>query len=210
VYVLVDALGWLPKASDKAALRLVADELRKRGRPCFLVINKIDLVRKSRLLPLIDAYRTLYEWHEIVPISAKTGLNLDRLLRVTLDALPEGHASYDEETITDQTMRTLAAELIREKILQRTHDEIPHSVAVDIDEFVEEGTLARITASILVEKESQKAIIIGKHGERLKEVGTDARHDMERLFGLKVYLQMWVKVREAWREDEQVLSELGY
>jgi GTP-binding protein Era len=107
-------------------------------------------------------------------------------------------------------MRTLAAEMIREKLLRQTHEEIPYSLAVEIDEFVEEGPLARISASVLVERESHKAIVIGKHGERMKTVGTEARVEMERLFGIKVFLQLWVKVREAWREDEHVLIELGY
>jgi GTP-binding protein Era len=107
-------------------------------------------------------------------------------------------------------MRTLAAEMIREKLLRQTHEEIPYSLAVEIDEFIEEGKLARITASVLVERESHKAIVIGKHGERLKTVGTEARLDMERVFGMKVFLQLWVKVREAWREDEHALIELGY
>ena len=107
-------------------------------------------------------------------------------------------------------MRTLAAEMIREKLLRQTHEEIPYSLAVEIDEFVEEGKLARISASVLVERESHKAIVIGKHGDRLKVVGTEARHEMERLFGMKIFLQLWVKVREAWREDERALIELGY
>jgi GTP-binding protein Era len=124
--------------------------------------------------------------------------------------LPEGEAAYDDDTVTDQTMRTLAAEMVREKLLRQTHEEIPYSLAVEIDEFIEEGKLARITASVLVERESHKAIVIGKHGERLKTVGTEARLDMERVFGMKVFLQLWVKVREAWREDELALIELGY
>jgi GTP-binding protein Era len=139
-----------------------------------------------------------------------TGVNVDRLLDLTVRTLPEGEAQYADDVITDQSMRSLAAEIIREKILQKARQEIPHSVAVEIDRFKEEGTLARVSAFILVEKESQKAILIGKHGERLKAVGTYARIEMERLFGMKVFLELWVKVRAAWREDEQVLSALGY
>jgi GTP-binding protein Era len=131
-------------------------------------------------------------------------------LSVTVLHLPEGEGAYDDETVTDQSMRTLAAEMIREKLLHQTHEEIPYSLAVEIEEFVEEGKLARISASVLVERESHKAIVIGKHGERLKTVGTEARLEMERLFGMKVFLQLWVKVREAWREDEHALVELGY
>jgi GTP-binding protein Era len=143
-------------------------------------------------------------------VSAHTGDNVQRLLTVAVSLLPEGEAAYDDDTVTDQTMRTLAAEMIREKLLRQTHEEIPYSLAVEIDEFIEEGKLARITASVLVERESHKAIVIGKHGERLKTVGTEARLDMERVFGMKVFLQLWVKVREAWREDELALIELGY
>ena len=143
-------------------------------------------------------------------MSAQTGDNVQRLLTVAVSLLPEGEAAYDDDTVTDQTMRTLAAEMIREKLLRQTHEEIPYSLAVEIDEFIEEGKLARITASVLVERESHKAIVIGKHGERLKTVGTEARLDMERVFGMKVFLQLWVKVREAWREDEHALIELGY
>jgi GTP-binding protein Era len=143
-------------------------------------------------------------------VSAQTGDNVQRLLTVAVSLLPEGEAAYDDDTVTDQTMRTLAAEMIREKLLRQTHEEIPYSLAVEIDEFIEEGKLARITASVLVERESHKAIVIGKHGERLKTVGTEARLDMERVFGMKVFLQLWVKVREAWREDEHALIELGY
>jgi GTPase len=210
LYVMVDATAWHPRPADKQVFRQIDEETGRRRLPRFLLINKVDLIKKPKLLPLIDAYRTLSEWDEIVPLSAKDGINVDRLLAATVAALPEGDAVYDQDTITDQTMRTLAAEIIREKILKRTREEIPHSIAVEIDQFVEEGKLARITASILVEKESQKAIVIGRHGERLKEVGIEARVEMERLFGMKVFLEMWVKVREAWREDDQVLSALGY
>ncbi|MDW7649479.1 MAG: KH domain-containing protein, partial [Nitrospiraceae bacterium] len=117
---------------------------------------------------------------------------------------------YGEDTVTDQSMRTLAAEMIREKILLQTYEEVPYSVAVEIDAFVEEGKLARISATVLVERESHKAILIGKHGDRLKEVGTEARTELEEIFEMKVFLQLWVKVREAWREDEHALTELGY
>ncbi|HJU06024.1 MAG TPA: GTPase Era, partial [Nitrospiraceae bacterium] len=183
---------------------------RKSGQPTFLLINKVDLVNKARLLPLIDSVRSLLEWTEVIPMSAKTGINIERLLDLTVKALPEGEAQYGQDVMTDQSMRSLAAEIIREKVLQKTRDEVPYSVAVDIDQFVEEGNLARISASVLVEKESHKAIVIGKHGERLKAIGTYARIEMERLFGMKVFLQIWVKVRAAWREDEQILTTLGY
>ena len=209
LYVLMDATG-LPGPGDLLVVEHVKAALRKRSRPVLLVLNKVDLVNKLKLLPVIETYARLLAWTEVVPVSAQTGDNLDRLLDVTVAHVPEGDAAYDADTITDQSMRTLAAEMIREKILQQTYEEVPYSIAVEIDQFVEEGKLARISASVLVEKESHKAILIGKHGERLKSVGTDARRDMERIFGMKVFLQLWVKVREAWREDEHALIELGY
>jgi len=207
--VLMDATS-LPGPGDLLVLDHVRAAVQKQARPVILVLNKIDLVNKMKLLPVIEAYAKLYSWTEVVPVSAQTGDNVDRLLDVIVGQLPEGEAAYDDETITDQSMRTLAAEMIREKLLQQTHEEIPYSIAVEIDQFVEEGKLARISASVFVERESQKAIVIGKQGERLKAVGTEARRDMERIFGMKVFLQLWVKVREAWREDEQALVELGY
>ena len=209
LFVLMDATT-LPGPGDLLALEYVKSALKKRPRPVILVLNKVDLVNKMKLLPVIDAYARMFAWTEVVPVSAQTGDNVQRLLTVTVSHLPEGEGVYDEDTVTDQSMRTLAAEMIREKLLRQTHEEIPYSLAVEIDEFVEEGKLARITASVLIERESHKAIVIGKHGERLKTVGTEARIDMERLFGMKVFLQLWVKVREAWREDEHALVELGY
>jgi len=162
------------------------------------------------LLPVLESYAKLYAWTEVVPLSARTGDNIDRLLEITVAHLSEGEGAYGDEMMTDQTMRTLAGEMIREKILQMTEAEVPYSVAVEIDQFKEEGRLARVQASIIVERETQKGIVIGKHGERLKAIGAHAREEMERLFGMKVFLQMWVKVKEAWREDEQALVELGY
>jgi len=209
LYVLMEATS-LPGPGDLLVVDHVKAALGKRQRPVILVVNKIDAVNKLKLLPVLEMYAKLFAWTEVVPVSAETGDNVERLLAVTVTRLPESNAAYDDETITDQSMRTLAAEMIREKILKQTYEEVPHSAAVEIDQFVEEGKLARINASIFVEKESHKAILIGKQGERLKVVGTEARQDMEKLFGKKVFLEMWVKVREAWREDERALIELGY
>lgn len=212
LYVMVEATA-APGSGDRFVIEQVHEARKSSGAgelPTFLLINKVDLVNKSRLLPLIESYRTMLDWSEVVPLSAKVGLNVDRLLELTMQVLPEGDALYGEDMLTDQPMRTLAAEIIREKIIQATREEVPYSVAVEIEKFQEEGNLARITASVLVERESQKAIVIGRQGERLKTIGTSARIEMERLFGMKVFLELWVKVREAWREDEQVLTELGY
>ena len=209
LYVVVEATAQ-PGPGDLAVIEHVKQAVAKQARPVVLVINKVDLVNKARLLPLMEQYLRLFPWTEIVPVSAQTADNTDRLLTVTVALLDEGEATYDEDMITDQSMRTLAAELVREKILQQTYEEIPHSVAVEIEEFVETKKLIKIGAVVLVEKESQKGILIGKHGERLKLVGTAAREEMERLFGVKVFLKVWVKVRDSWREDEQTLAELGY
>jgi GTP-binding protein Era len=210
LYVLVDAIGRQPGPGDRAVIKHVQDAVGRQSRPVLLVINKIDLVNKGRLLPLIETYARLFSWTEIIPVSAGRGDNVARLKELTVANLPEGPPMYGDDMVTDQPMRALAAELIREKILEETYEEIPHSVAVEIEQFQETKGLARISAAILVEKDSQKAIVIGKHGERLKRVGAAARQDMERLFGVKVFLETWVKVQDAWREDERVLAELGY
>ena len=209
LYVVVEATSQ-PGPGDLAVIEHVKQAVAKQARPAVLVINKVDLVNKSRLLPLMEQYLRIFPWTEMVPVSAQTADNTDQLLSVTVSLLAEGEATYNEDMITDQSMRTLAAELIREKILQQTYEEIPHSVAVEIEEFVETKKLIKIGAVVIVEKESQKGILIGKQGERLKSVGTAAREDMERLFGTKVFVKLWVKVRESWREDEQTLAELGY
>jgi len=209
LYVLMEATS-LPGPGDLLVVDHVKAALAKRSRPVILVVNKIDAVNKLKLLPVLEMYAKLFAWTEVVPVSAQTGDNVERLLEITVTHLPEGDAAYDDETLTDQSMRVLAAEMIREKILRQTYEEVPHSVAVEIDQFLEEGKLAKINASVIVERESHKAIVIGKHGERLKAVGTEARRDMEKLLGKKVFLEMWVKVRNAWREDERALIELGY
>lgn len=209
VYVMVEATS-PPGPGDRFVVEQVREAATDGGPKVFLLINKVDAVNKARVLPLIDAYRTMFPWEEIIPLSASTGINVDRLLDLTVKLLPEGAAPYGDDFLTDQPMRTLAAELIREKILQQTREEVPYSVAVSIDKFVEEKKLIRIAASVWVERDTQKAIVVGKGGQRLKEVGTAARLDMERLFGMKVFLELWVKVREGWRQDEQALTELGY
>ena len=162
-------------------------------------------------MPLIDQYRHLRDWTEIVPISAKTGDNLDRLIELTLSCLPdEANSFYDSDFLTDQSMRQMAAEIIREKVLNQTHQELPYAVAVHVDEFQEESSQASIAATVWVERSSQKGIIIGRGGQRLKTIGTQARIDMEKAFGMKVFLQLWVKVQEGWRDNDRLLIDLGY
>ena len=208
----VDLVFFLVEATEGvgAGDRYVVERLKERAVPAVLVINKVDLVQKGRLLPLIDAYRQMHEFAEIVPVSALTGDGVNRLVEIAVRFMPAGPVYFEDDVVTDQPMQLLAAEFIREKILQKTRDELPFSVAVQIESFTEEGKLARIAAIVYVEKESQKAIVIGKRGELLKAVGTEARIEMERLFGMKVFLQLWVKVKEGWRQDEQMLSALGY
>ena len=190
--------------------RFVLERLKERDVPVVLVVNKVDLVKKVRLLPLIDEFSRMHGFADIVPISAKTGDGVDHLLELALARMPEGPAYFPDDVVTDQPMRVLAAEIIREKLLQKTRDELPFAIAVGIDSFKEEGRMARISATIYVEKDSQKAIVIGKHGHILKDVGTYARIDMENLFGMKVFLELWVKVKASWRQDERMLVELGY
>jgi GTP-binding protein Era len=208
----VDLAFFLVEATESPGPgdRFVLERLKEHAVPVILLINKVDLVKKPRLLPLIDAYSRMHEFLEIVPISAKTGDGLDRVVESALARMPEGPVYFKDDVVTDQPMRVLAAEIIREKILQKARQELPFVVAVGIESFKEEGKLARIDAIVYVEKDSQKAIVIGKGGEVLKAVGTYARIDMEHLFGMKVFLNLWVKVKEGWREDEQMLVELGY
>ncbi|MBX3308173.1 MAG: GTPase Era [Nitrospira sp.] len=209
LYMLMDATS-RPGPGDLSAIKYMKEALAKQPRPVILVMTKIDLVNKHKMLPVLDQYAQLFAWTEVVPVSAQVNDNVERLLAVTVPYLPSGEGLYGEDVVTDQTMRTLAAEMIREKVIQATEDEVPYATAVEIDEFVEEGRLAKIRASIMVERETQKGILIGKQGERLKSIGTQARLDMEKVFGMKVFLELWVKVRKDWREDEQALVQLGY
>ncbi len=179
--------------------------------PVVLTINKIDRAKKPNLLPLIDSYNKLYPFRDIIPISAIKAEGLDEVIACLLNYLPEGPKYYDGELITDQYERFMVSEIIREKILHNTHDEVPHSVAVDVTLWnVREDGLLSIHADILVEREGQKGIIIGKNGMLLKKIGAEARLDIERLTGRRVFLGLWIKVRKDWRDNETVIKELGY
>jgi GTP-binding protein Era len=188
-----------------------AEVLRRAGTPSLAALNKIDRVaRKSRLLPMIESAVGAWGMIEAVPVSARTGEGCERLLERVVAHLPEGDPPFPEDTYTDQPERALAAEWVREKILERTRQEIPHAVAVEIDRWVHrDDGVVEIEASILVERDSQKAIVIGRGGGLLKEVGVEARADLERLLGSRVFLSLWVKVRPGWRDDERVLRQLG-
>ena len=190
---------------DRAALERIPVSQR-----VIAVANKVDLVRKFDLIPFLDRLARLREFHAIVPVSAKTGRNVDELLRVLAEALPEGPPAYPKEQLTDRDERFFAAELLREKLFEALGQELPYRCEVLIESFKQEGRLRRIEATILVERDSQRAIVLGEGGGRLKRMATAARKDMERLFGGKVYLGTWVKVRRAWTDDRRVLRQLGY
>ena len=178
--------------------------------PKILLFNKIDKVNKRDLLPRIDHYSKILNFEEVVPISARTGENLEAFLATVFKYLPAGPQFYPEDQFSDQQERTMAAEMIREKLILLTHDELPYSTAVVIDRFEEAEKIYRIYATIFVERESQKAIVIGKGGLLMKEIGTTARHELESFFGLKVFLELHVKVSKGWRDDESTLTNLGF
>ncbi len=192
--------------------RFVLETLRGAQTPVFLLINKVDRVRKERLLPLIALYQGAFSFAEIIPLSALTGEGIDDLVRTLVRYLPEGPRYFPEDQMTDQPERLIAAEFIREQIFLATREEVPYATAVLVEEFREEPEkpLIVLRAVIYVERDSQKGILIGKGGAMLKQIGQRARGEMERLLGSKVYLELWVKVKPGWREREADLRELGY
>jgi GTPase len=206
VLFLIDALA--PFSPEDAH---AVDLVKKISAPALAVLNKIDALRaKTRILDLIARYRALHEFAEYIPVSALTGEGLDALREEIAKRLPEGEPLYPEDRVTDQPERYLAAEIVREKILELTHDEVPHAVAVTIEDWKDEPRLLRIAAAIFVERPGQKAILIGRGGALLKKIGTLAREEMERMFAKKVFLQTVVKVRPRWREDPQFLRSIDW
>lgn len=188
----------------------IIEMLKNTKTACILVLNKVDLVTKDVLMSKIRKFSTLAEFKAIVPISAKNGENTDELLKVIFDQLPQGPMYYPEDEVTDQPERFIMAELIREKVLQLTRDEVPHSIAVVIEEVQEKKTLVKVRALVIVERDSQKGIIIGAKGSQLKEIGRLARQDIEALLGSKVFLELWVKVKKDWRNRQDSLRNYGY
>lgn len=184
--------------------------LKQSGVPAILVLNKTDLYNAPEIAECIKAYAALHDFSAVVPISAKNGKLVDELLAECEKLLSESPWFFPEDMITDQPERQMAAEIIREKLLRTLNKEVPHGVAVVIEEFKEEGKMIRIRAEIFCEKASHKGIIVGKNGEELKRVGTYAREDLEKLFGCKVYLNLWVKVKENWRESRAAVGNFGY
>ena len=191
--------------------RFILDMLKEEQTPVVLVLNKVDLVAKDKLLPIISQYSAFREFAAIVPVSALSGSNMDRLLSVIKELLPEGPQYYPEDEVTDQPERVVAAEFIREKIFRLTREEIPHSTAVEVEEMKTRpnGDIF-LRATIYVERESQKGIIIGAKGAMLKEIGQQARLDMENIFGSRFFVDLWVKVKNDWRNKEGSLRMFGY
>ncbi len=191
---------------DEFALKL----LNRASSPVFLVLNKIDLVEKGKLLPIIERYSKLHKFREIIPISALKKRGLDELLQTILRALPDGPRYFPKDQITDQPERFLVAEIIREHVLLQTHEEVPYAATVVIERYEEQGKLLKIAAAIYCEREGQKGIIIGRGGEMLKKIGTHARREIERRLGTKVFLELFVKVRPGWRDSRQFVEELDW
>lgn len=185
-------------------------QIKKSELPSILVLNKIDLINREKLAETIAGYAALHDFDAVVPTCAETGKNVEDVLEEASQFLYESDWMFDEDSLTDQPERQIAAEIIREKILRTLSDEIPHGTAVVIEEFTEDDRMIRIRAEIYCEKQSHKGIIVGKNGETLKKIGSYAREDMENFFGMKVYLNLWVKVKEKWRDDTFSLNNFGF
>ncbi len=205
IVMMVDRMRWTDEDE------MVLQTIKQQRAPVILVVNKIDFIKeKEALLPYLQELSEKHSFDQIIPLSAKTGSNLDRLEQLIDSYLPESPYFYPEDQITDRSSRFLAAELVREKIMRQLGDELPYSMTVEIEEFTHDGRLIEISALILVERSSQKSIVIGEKGSRLKQIGQEARKDMEVLFDCKVMLNLWVKVKSNWSDDERALRSLGY
>ena len=208
----VDVFMWLvePTTFIGAGEQHIASQLKKVQTPVILVINKIDSVKPEEVLASISAYKDLYEFAEIVPVSARNGNNTEELLKVIMKYLPYGPQFYDEDTVTDQPERQIVAEIIREKALHSLNEEIPHGIAVAIDQMKMRNKVMHIDATIICERDSHKGIIIGKQGNMLKKIGSTARFEIERMLECKVNLKLWVKVKKDWRDSEFLMKNFGY
>lgn len=209
-----DVILWLVEASTYvgAGERHIAEQLKTCKLPVILVINKVDTVKKEEVPSFIQAYRNLYDFAEIVPVSALRSQNLDTLLECIFKYLPYGPQFYDEDTVTDQPQRQIVAEMIREKALRTLDEEIPHGIAVTIDRMKERpgGKIVDIDATIICERDSHKGIIIGKQGAMLKKIGSAARYEIENMLEQKVNLKVWVKVKKDWRDSDYLIKNFGY
>ena len=208
----VDVVLWLvePTTFIGAGEKHIAEQLKKVSTPVILVINKIDSVKKEEILPAIATYKDIYDFAEIVPVSARNGNNTEELLKAVMKYLPYGPQFYDEDTITDQPERQIVAELIREKALHSLQEEIPHGIAVAIDSMKMKNKVMHIDATIICERDSHKGIIIGKQGNMLKKIGSTARYEIEKMLDCQVNLKLWVKVKKDWRDSEYLMKNFGY
>ncbi|MCI8939455.1 MAG: GTPase Era [Dorea sp.] len=208
----VDAALWLvePTTFIGAGERHIAAQLKKVKTPVLLVINKIDMVKKEEVLAAISAYKDIYDFAEIIPVSARSGENTEELIKEVFRYLPYGPQFYDEDTVTDQPERQIVAELIREKALHCLNEEIPHGIAVVIDSMKKKGRIMHIDATIICERDSHKGIIIGKQGNMLKKIGSTARFEIEKMLDLQANLKLWVKVKKDWRDSDFLVRNFGY
>lgn len=208
----VDVVLWLvePTTFIGAGEQHIAKQLGRVNTPVILVINKIDSVKKEEILTAISAYKDIYDFAEIVPVSARSGENTEELLKVIMKYLPYGSQFYSEDTITDQPERQIVAELIREKALHCLQEEIPHGIAVAIDQMKKKNKVMHIDATIICERDSHKGIIIGKQGSMLKKIGSTARYEIEKMLDTQVNLKLWVKVKKDWRDSEFLMKNFGY
>ena len=208
----VDVVLWLvePATFIGAGEKHIVEQIKKVTTPVILVINKVDMVKKEEILAIIDAYRKLYDFAEIVPVSARCGDNTEELLRVIFKYLPYGPMFYDEDTVTDQPERQIVAEIIREKALHSLNEEIPHGIAVCIDQMKARKKVMDIDATIICERDSHKGIIIGKQGSMLKKIGSTARFEIEKMLDCQVNLKLWVKVKKDWRDSDFLIKNFGY
>ena len=207
----VDVILLVVEAGRWGAAETEIAKMLPAGIPVVLVINKIDrLADKAELLPFIAKVSALHEFAELVPLSAEKGIGMQELLTTVASYLPEAPPVFDADDITDRSERFMASEILREKLFRNLGEELPYGIAVEIEKFEQEGDLRRIHAAVIVDKEGHRAIVIGKAGERLKRISTDARKEMETLFGGKVWLETWVKVKGGWADDERALKSLGY
>lgn len=190
--------------------RQIAENIDKVGIPCILVINKVDLVKKENLLPLIADFSSINDFDAIIPISAKENDGVNQLIDTITDYIEEGPMFYDEDTVTDQPEKAIAAEIIREKMLWLLDKEIPHGIAIEITKMKEKNKITEINATIYCEKKTHKGIIIGKNGDMLKKIGTMARADIEKMLDKKVYLELWVKIKNDWRNSDFLIKNFGY
>ena len=205
IVMLIDRMRWTDEDE------MVLQAIKQQRAPAVLVVNKVDFVKdKDELLPYLQELSSRHNFDQIIPVSAKTGHNVERLESLIESYLPESQYFYPEDQITDRSSRFLAAELVREKIMRQLGDELPYEMTVEIEEFTHDGRMAEISALILVERDSQKRIVIGDKGYRIKQIGIEARKDMEQMFDCKVMLNLWVKVKSNWSDDERALRSLGY